>query len=89
MTRRFAGFMAMLAFFAVCVSGLVTDMDMLDVLLRALCAMTVFFFIGLVVGHIANRILLNSLFGEEAADLKNPDVEAADAEQPGAETSTG
>jgi len=57
--------MAIFAFFVTCVSGLVSDMDAQTVLLRALAAMVIFFCLGLVVGAIANRILLDSLFGEE------------------------
>jgi uncharacterized membrane protein len=65
MTKRFSGFIAIFAFFVTCVCGLVADADVQDVLLRALAAMAVFFFLGLLVGAIANRILLDSLFGEE------------------------
>ncbi len=65
MTKRFPGFLAVFAFFVVCVCGLVMDVPVEQVCLRALVAMAVFFFLGLVVGMIVNRILLDSLFGEE------------------------
>lgn len=65
MTKRFPGFLAVFAFFVVCVCGLVMDVPLEQVCLRALVAMAVFFFLGLVVGMIVNRILLDSMFGEE------------------------
>jgi len=65
MTKRFPGFLAVFAFFVVCVCGLVMDVPVEQVCLRALVAMAVFFFLGLVVGMIVNRILLDSMFGEE------------------------
>ena len=86
MTKRFAGFMAILAFFVTCVSGLVADTTMLDVLLRALSAMAVFFLIGLLIGYVANRILLDSLFGEETAEAAEAVVDEVDAEQSGPES---
>jgi len=67
MTKRFPGFLAVFAFFVVCVCGLVMDVPVEQVCLRALVAMAVFFFLGLVVGMIVNRILLDSMFGEEEA----------------------
>ncbi len=67
MTKRFPGFVAVFAFFVVCVCGLVMDVPVEQVCLRALVAMTVFFFLGLAVGAIVNRILLDSMFGEEEA----------------------
>jgi hypothetical protein len=85
MTKRFAGFMAIFAFFVVCVSGLFADTDMADVLLRALAAMAVFFFLGLLVGHVANRILLDSLFGEDAPDIEKVPKEEVKPEGRGAE----
>jgi len=78
MTKRFSGFLAIFAFFVTCVSGLVTDMDITDVLLRALAAMAVFFFLGLLIGAIANKILLDSLFGEEVPmDETAPEEDSA------------
>ncbi|MFH1549776.1 MAG: hypothetical protein ABIH04_04380 [Planctomycetota bacterium] len=65
MTKRFPGFLAVFAFFVVCVCGLVMDVPVEQVCLRALVAMAVFFFLGLAVGTIVNRILLDSMFGEE------------------------
>jgi len=65
MTKRFPGFLAVFAFFVVCVCGLVMDVPVEQVCLRALVAMAVFFFLGLAVGMIVNRILLDSMFGEE------------------------
>jgi len=64
--------MATFAFFVTCVSGLVADVDVQDVLLRALAAMAIFFFLGLLIGAVANRILLDSLFGEEAPPEETP-----------------
>lgn len=82
MTKRFSGFMAIFAFFVTCVVGLVTDAGLTNVLLRALAAMAIFFFLGLMVGAIANRILLDSLFGDEvpiedSAEEENADVRSA------------
>ena len=72
--------MAIFAFFVTCVSGLVTDLGMEKVLLRGLAAMVVFFFIGLLVGAIANKILLDSLFGEEVPiEEKETEEEEPDA----------
>jgi hypothetical protein len=64
MTKRFAGFIAIFAFFVVCICGLVGDAGFEEVCLRAIVAMAVFYFIGLAVGSIANRILLDMMFGE-------------------------
>ena len=65
MTKRFPGFLAVFAFFVVCVCGLVMDVPVEQVCLRALVALAVFFFLGLAIGTIVNRILLDSMFGEE------------------------
>ena len=75
--------MAIFAFFIVCVLGLIADMDVADVLLRALAAMAVFFFIGLLVGYAANKILLDGLFGDEVRDIGDAIGDETDAQEQG------
>ena len=60
----------MFAFFVVCVCGLLTDATVEQVCLRAIVGMTVFYFIGLAVGAIANRIILEGTYGEKEKHKK-------------------
>ena len=85
MTKRFSAFIAMFAFFVVCVCGLLTDATVDQVCLRAIVAMAVFYFIGVAVGAIANRIILESKYGEEkkhqATDESPPTPETTKADK--------
>ena len=90
MTKRFPGFIAIFAFFVVCVCGLLTDMSVEEICLRAVIGMSIFYLIGLGVGAVANRILLDSMFGDEPdSRIGESDADAVVKEKPGAQAATG
>jgi uncharacterized membrane protein len=61
MPRRIAAVMALIAFAVCLVMGIVAENDIATTLSRALCAMFVVFFVGLVLGAMAQRMLNENL----------------------------
>ena len=68
MTRRIAATMALIAFALCLVMGIVAENDCATTLSRALTAMVVTFFVGLVVGAMAQRMLDENLSDQAKSD---------------------